>query len=129
MVAAVGSPEFANPAGNAPPGPASAPNEAPMTTPQEPAGDVAMAELAIHEAMQLLMRALPAYGPTSKEGGELLSVLKSLGRAFGEQEQRGREMVPAEIMQHLQALGGDAGGNAQPQQMPTGPTPVAAPGA
>ena len=80
------------------------PMSAPMLTPEEKQGDQANAKVNVQMAMDLMQQALVTFGSESKEGKKILEVITSLARVFGETEGKTRELIPAEIMQMIQAL-------------------------
>lgn len=117
--------------GGAQPGAAGgAPVTSPMATPQKNEGAQAQAQVAISMAMDLIERALPAYGSESPEGMALLDALRKLSKPFGGQREKAQGMIPAELRMLAQqqgmkspesqgaaAAGAKPGGGA-PQQMP-----------
>lgn len=85
-----------------------------MMTPQTPEGAQEGSKVNVLMATKILERAIAAFGVTSKEGKAIMTALKALGAAFGEQEENTQELMPAEIRQMMQTLAG-------PGQAPAGP--------
>lgn len=90
------------------------PTGAPMSTPQPKEGEKLAAKVNVQIAMDLLQQSLPAFGADSKEGQEIMKVIKGLAKEFGETESKTRELIPAEIIQMMQTLPQAAG--ATPEQ-------------
>lgn len=90
-----------------------APVTAPMTSPQQNEGQQQAAMVDISMAMDLLEKSLPLFGSETDQGRSLLSALTGLSKTFGEQRDKGRQLVPAEIMQLMQSL--PQGGGASPE--------------
>lgn len=93
-----------DPAAGAVPPSEGAPLGAPMTTPQENAGDQQAAFTQISMAMDMLEKALPAFGSETDQGKSLLGALTQLTKGFGQQRQGGADLIPAELQQLLQGL-------------------------
>ena len=111
------------------PGAGSPPTSAPMSAPQENAGEKQQAMIKVQQAMDLLEQALPDFGSESEEGGEIIKTLGTLGKKFGGQNRaRSNELMPAELMNLLSSLPQGPGGM---KPMPAGggaPMPGGAPG-
>lgn len=75
-----------------------------MAQPQQAEGLKQAARVNVTMAIDILQQALPAMGAASEEGQALLNALKTLTKAFGQTEQKSRELIPAEIAQMLSAL-------------------------
>jgi len=125
-----------NPGGS--PSDASPPQGAPMSSPQPKAGQKQGAMVNVAIAMDLLEQALPGLSTESPEGQTVLAALKGLSQHFKHEREKGKELVPQEIMQMMQSLpetkgmmpgqGGMPGGGAKPP-MPGGmPPPGGMPG-
>lgn len=99
------------------------PGAAPMTTPQPPAGLQEASRVNIHMATQLLQRSIAAFGVGSKEGRAILTSLKALGSAFGEQEGSTKELMPAELRKMI----GEFAGPGIPGPAPGAGAPPGAP--
>ena len=82
-----------------------APQGAPSLTPQAPEGEQMSAMIQISMAMDMIGKAMPAFDEKSKEGEAMIDALAKLGRAFGEKEDKARELVPAELRMLMQTLG------------------------
>lgn len=82
-----------------------APVGAGMSTPQPNEGAQAQAQVSITMAMDLLEKALIAYGSESKEGGEILKSLSGLQRIFGAQRKEAEGLVPAELRSLIEQSG------------------------
>lgn len=96
-------------------GPEPGPNAAGMMTPQTPQGQQEGSKVDVMLATKMLERSIVAFGVTSKEGKAILTALKTLGSAFGEDEEKTQELMPAEIRQMMQQLAGPgAEGGAPP---------------
>lgn len=117
-----GAPPTASPGGDAGPAPG------PMMTPQKAGGHTAGAKAAVMVAMKVLEQTLPQFGAMTDEGKAVLSCLKSLGKAFGEQESKDKELMPAEIQQLLSGLAGPGAPSAG-MPGPPGGAPPPPPGA
>jgi hypothetical protein len=93
-------------------------------TPQEPKGEQAQADSAVAVAIRLLENALVAYGSEHVKGAAILHVLPKLTKAFGKDEDKAKEIMPAELQTALMAPGGggeaEAGGGAPPGGAPPG---------
>jgi hypothetical protein len=104
------------------------PAPGPMMSPSKAGGHTAGAKAAVMVAMKVLEQTLPQFGAMTDEGKAVLSCLKSLGKAFGEQESKDKELMPAEITQLLAGLAGPGAPNAgQPGPPPGGAPPPGAP--
>jgi len=102
-----------------------APVSAPMSGPQENAGEKQQAMLKVQQAMDLLEQALPDFGSESEEGGEILKTLGTLGKKFGGANRaRSNELMPAELMNLLSSLPQGQGGM---KPMPPSGAPGGAP--
>jgi len=102
------------------------PAGAPMMTPQPAEGEQMSAMIQITMAMDMLTKSLPPFGAESDEGKAIMKAVESLSKAFGEQEHKARELVPAELRMLMQTLGQQSpeqqamagGGPAGAPQMP-----------
>jgi hypothetical protein len=74
-------------------------------------------------AMKQMEKSLGAYGSTSEEGKAIMKALSALAKAFGKQEDRTQELMPAEI----RSLLGAAAGPGAPPKPAGGAPPGAAP--
>jgi hypothetical protein len=96
-------------------------------TPQEPKGEQAQADSAVAVAIRLLENSLVAHGSGTPKGKAIMHSLGSLTKAFGKDEDKAHEIMPAELQTALMAPGGggdsggapgaDAGGGAPPGGM------------
>ncbi len=95
--------------------PNAAPVSSPMSTPQKNLGEQRAAMSQIQMAMDLLEQTLPAFGSESEEGGAVLDALRNLSKKFGSSREKGRALVPSEIMNLVASLpkGATAGGTPQ----------------
>lgn len=106
-----------------------------MMTPQPPEGERESARLDVLMAVKMLEKSLAAFGSTTDDGKAVLKAIKGLSQAFGQQEGKTEELMPAEIKQLLAGLagpgtppgappgappGGPPGGGAAPPGMPPG---------
>lgn len=103
-------PVGATPSGSQTPG---GPVGAPMTTPQPNQGQQQAANVDIALAMDLLEKALPPYGSESPQGKALLTCLSGLSKTFGEQREKAKPLIPAELKQLMAAT--PMGGGATPE--------------
>jgi uncharacterized membrane protein YdfJ with MMPL/SSD domain len=98
------------------------PVSAPMSTPQDNAGDKQGAMAQVQMATKILEQTLAAFGSQSDEGKAVLDALKGLGKAFGETADKGRDLIPAEIMNMVASMPKSAQAQMQPpgggQQQP-----------
>ena len=90
------------------------PTGAPMSTPEPKEGEKMAAMVNVQIAMDLLQQSLPAFGSESKEGQDIMKVIKELTKQFGDRETKTKELIPAEIIQMMQTLPQAAG--ATPEQ-------------
>lgn len=97
-------------AGNAPPA------SAPMSTPQDNAGDKQGAMAQVQMATKILEQTLAAFGSGSDEGKAVLDALTKLNKSFGSSSEKGRDLIPSEIMN----LVGGMPQSAQAQMQPPG---------
>ena len=122
MLGGAGGPPGAPPGGGGAP-----PTGAPMSVPQENAGEKQGAMLKVQQAMDLLEQALPDFGSESEEGKVILGALSAVGKKFGGADRaRSKELMPAELMNLLASLPQGPGGMKPP--MPGGPPGGGAPG-
>ncbi len=91
--------------GGAPPSPAAGP----MSTPQEPRGQQAGAKVSVQVALKLLEQSLVPFGSGSQEGGAIMKAITALTKAFGRDEEKSKELMPAELKQALMGPGGAPG--------------------
>lgn len=98
-------------AGNQPP------SGGPMSTPQPKAGMEQAALINIAMVFQLLEQSLGAFGSPTDKGKAILSALKTLTGAFGNERQESEKLIPAELMQMHQAVPGAGGGPAAAKAM------------
>lgn len=110
----------------APPGPSSMtaaapgnepPGGGPMATPAPKEGEIQKAMVNIAMVQQLLEKSLPAFGSSSEEGKAVLSALSTLSKKFGQERQKSEQLIPAELMQLMQAVPGMGGGGPAAQAM------------
>ena len=92
------------------------PVSAPMSTPQDNAGDKQGAMAQVQMATKILEQTLAAFGSSSDEGKAVLDALKGLGKAFGASAEKGKDLIPAEIMNMV----GSMPQSAQAQMQPPG---------
>lgn len=101
-----------------------APASSPMSTPQPNEGDKQGAMAQVQMATKILEQTLGAFGSSSDEGKAVLDALTKLGKAFGASSEKGRDLIPSEIMnmvgsmpQSAQAQMAPPGGGAQQPPM------------
>jgi hypothetical protein len=83
-------------------------------TPQEPKGEQAQADAAVAVAIRILEHSLVAHGASSPKGKAIMHALGGLTKAFGQDEDKAREVMPAELQTALMAPGG-GGAEQEPQ--------------
>lgn len=104
------------------------PAAAPMSTPQPEEGKKQGAVAQIHMAIAIMEQTLSSLGSGSEEGEAVLKALTTLGSKFGSQRDKGRELIPSEIMNLMSTMPqGAAQGGQQAQQAPQ-PQPQPQPG-
>jgi len=105
------------------PSDAAPPQGAPMSSPQPKSGQKQGAMVNVAMAMDLLEQSLPGLSTESPEGQTVIKALQGLSQHFKHEREKGKELVPQEIMQLMQSL-------PQGQGIPGGkpPAPGGAPG-
>lgn len=96
------------------------PQSSPMSNPQEEEGKKQGAKAQVHMAIALLEQTLASFGSMGDEGKAVRRALDALGDEFGSEREKGRELIPSEIMNLVSSLPQGAGGGQQPGQMPPG---------
>lgn len=96
------------------------------SSPQENEGEKLQAHARVQMGMTLLEQSLSAFGAGSPEGQSILSALKALGGKFGHDREKGREIIPSEVMNLVGGMPGGAGG--APAGGPGGGMPPPPPG-
>lgn len=76
-----------------------------MTTPQQNEGAQAQANVNITMALDLLEKALPAYGSESDEGGAILKALSMLTKRFGQKRDQAQGLIPSELRSLMEQSG------------------------
>ena len=115
--------------GDAPGGGIMPPVSAPMSAPQDNAGEKQTGMSQVQMAMDILERTLPLFGTESEEGSAVIDVLGKLGKQFGgAQRAKSKEMIPSEIMNLVASLpkgpmGVHPGAGGPPPGMPPGMPP------
>ncbi len=99
-----------------------APSGGPMSTPQPKAGLEQSAMINVAMVFQLLEQSLGAFGSPTDKGKAILSALKTLTTAFGNDRQKSEQLIPAELMQLQQAVPGAGGGPAAAKAMGGAPS-------
>lgn len=89
----------------------SPPSPGPITTPQPKEGLEQEAMIDISIALDLIEKAIPAFGSETPKGKALMTALKQLGGLFGEDRQKAQPLIPAQIAQLMQKFPGAGGGN------------------
>ena len=96
-----------------------------MTTPQPNEGAQAQASVNVTMALDLLEKALPAFGAESEHGAAILKALSTLSKPFGAKRQQSQGLVAPELRAMMEQLGMKspeqqalAGGGGQPGQPP-----------
>ena len=96
-----------------------------MLSPQPAAGDQEGAKVDCLMAQKILEKALSKFPGGGKEHKAVLQSISTLAKAFGKEEDKTAELMPAEIKQMLASLAGPGGS----QKPPTPPPGAAPPGA
>lgn len=116
--APAGAPAPATPGTQAPVG-------SPMSNPQQNEGAQAQATISITMALDLLEKALPAFGSESEEGGAIIESITKLTRKFGAKRKQSEGMIPAELKMLMEQTGmkspeqtAATGGGGQPGAAP-----------
>jgi len=97
-----------------------------MQSPQNPAGEKAMAAVNVKMAMDVLTNVLPIFGVTSEEGKTIMEVLNKMARQFGHETSKHQDAVPAEVAALVASLKGGPGAP-PPTPVAGGMPPMAAP--
>ncbi len=113
----------------APGQPPTGPAGSPMSTPQVPEGDKQNAMVTVSMAMDLLAHTLPGLGAKSEEGQAVIEVLGKLGKQFGTQRTKSKDLIPAELMQLMGSLPQAGGASPEAKAMQQQPMPGGMPGA
>jgi hypothetical protein len=100
------------------------PRTSPMSTPQPNEGEKQGASVQVQMAMDLLEQTLSAFGSESDEGQAVLTALKSLGGKFGSKREKGRDLIPSEIMNLVSSMPKSARPGAAPAGAPPGMPPA-----
>ncbi len=90
-------------------GGAPAPGGGPMSTPNPMEGLQTEAMVNMTLCMEVLAKALPAFGPATKEGKAVMNALKALTNVFGKDRQQAGELIPAQLTNLLQSVPNPAG--------------------
>lgn len=90
------------------------PVSSPMSTPQSNEGDKQGAMAQVQMATKILEQTLAAFGSQSEEGGAVLKALGILGKKFGATADKGRDLIPAEIMNMVSSMPQGAQAQMQP---------------
>lgn len=105
------------------------PISSPMSSPQPNAGVEKAARVDVQIAMKQLSKTLSNFPIESEQFKAVMSALGALRKGFGETEDKDRELIPAEIMQLLSTVQGQAPGAAamaaKPPIPPAGGPPSA----
>jgi hypothetical protein len=96
------------------------PKTSPMSTPQPNEGEKQGAMVQVQMAMSLLEQTLSSFGSDSEEGQAVLTSLKTLGSKFASKREKGRDLIPSEIMNLVASMPKSA--------RPGAPQPGAQPG-
>ena len=102
------------------------PVSSPMSTPQSNEGEKMNAMSQVQMCTKILEQTLAAFGSDTEEGRTVLEVLRKLSTTFGESKDRGRALIPSEIMNLVSSLPQGSGGlppPGAPQGMPGGMPP------
>jgi len=74
-------------------------------------GERMQAQAKVQMAMTILEQTIMAFGSGSEEGKAVLKALNALGHKFGSNRDKGRELIPSEVMNLVGNLPGKAGGS------------------
>jgi hypothetical protein len=99
----------------------SPPVSSPMSTPQPNEGEKQGAMAQVQMATKILEQTLSAFGSETEEGQAILEALKKLSSKFHSTSEKGRDLIPAEIMNMV----GSMPKGAQQQMPPPGVPPGA----
>ena len=98
------------------------PVSAPMSTPQPNEGEKQGAMAQVQMATKILEQTLAAFGSGSDEGKAVLEALTKLNKSFGESSDKGRDLIPSEVMNMVGSLPQSSQAQMQPpgggQQQP-----------
>lgn len=81
-----------------------APGGGPMSTPNPMEGLQTEALININMVIDMLAKAIPAFGPQTEEGKAVTNAMKSLVNAFGKDRQQTAELIPAQLQSLLQTI-------------------------
>lgn len=95
------------------------PVSSPMSTPQPNEGEKQGAMAQVQMATKILEQTLAAFGSDTEEGMAVLDALRGLGKKFGASSEKGRDLIPSEIMNMV----GSMPQGAQQQMQPQGGAP------
>jgi hypothetical protein len=96
------------------------PVSSPMSTPQPNEGEKQGAMAQIQMVTKILEQTLAAFGSTSEEGRAVLHALTILGKKFGREEGRGKDLIPSEIMNMVGSMPKSDQAQMQPPGAPPG---------
>jgi hypothetical protein len=101
-----------------------------MSTPEAMPGKEKDARVKVQMAMKMLQQQFPNFDIGTDQFKALQSAIKTLSTAFGESEDRDRDLIPAEIRQMLSSIGPGSASPGQAAMMgggapPGGPGPAA----
>lgn len=91
------------------------PASSPMSTPQSNEGDKQGAMAQIQMATKILEQTLAAFGSDTEEGMAVLDALRGLGKKFGAGAEKGKDLIPSEIMNMVGGLPQSSQAQMQPQ--------------
>jgi len=77
------------------------PGAAPTLTPQSNRGEQASGAATVQATVRMLEGILARFGPTSEEYRAVLDAIHALIKAFKRTEDRGQELLPAELRSRL----------------------------
>ena len=107
-----------------PTGDANGPGGAPMLTPQKAVGTEASGYAEVQTGVTFLMTAVKKVGgPMTKRGEALLKAIALITKEFKDVEDKGKELMPAQLMRALQGakppgMGAPPPGGARPGMPP-----------
>lgn len=99
-----------------------------MATPQPNEGLEKAARVDVQTAVRVMQKALAAFPIESDQNKALMKALKAIQDGFGKTEEQDRQLIPAEILGMLPALGNQSpGAAAMAQKPPLGGAPAGIP--
>jgi hypothetical protein len=95
-----------------------------MSTPQPANGMREQGLVKVRMAAKMLEQALPMVGSDSEDGKCVLEVLSKLSKKYGKTDDKTDQLMPGELKQLQDALGGGPGGQKPPGAGPRPNVPM-----